>query len=210
MLPQPISRAEKIKLQRNRLRVMVTLLSFSVLIILISYETNLRHSKQMVVTENWGTAPSGQFGRQVANQTEYKGLNWEKSLAKNLPNQIERESASISNRPQDLAKLSFGQLSGNYRIVTEPDQQGQVWVQELEYVSSTESVSQPIYIDDIKEFLSKNQHLFGLDQSKVKLLSSSKEADIVTAFRPNGNPIKIELKRDQKKRLIRLSIANQN
>lgn len=209
MLPQPLSRAEKIKVQKNRLRVMVTLLSFSLLIILISYETNLRHSQQVIVTENWGAAPFDQ-GRQVANQSEYRGLNWEQQLAKNLPKQIDRESASVSSRPEDLSQLSFGQLSGNYRIVTEPDLGGQVWVQELEYVASTESVSQPVYVGDVTEFLSKNRHLFGLDQTKIKLLSSLNDAAIVTAVRPNGSAIKIELKRDQKKRLIRLSVANQN
>lgn len=210
MLPQPISRAEKIKIQKNRIKVMVTLFGFSVLIILISYETNLRHSQQTIVTENWGTAPSAMVGRQVANQIEYKGLNWEQDLAKNLNKPIDRESASVSHRPQDLDSLSFGQLSGNYRIVTEPGQQGQVWVQELEFVSSTESISQPIYIADVQDFLSKNKHLFGLDQGKIKLLASGSETDIITAKRPNGHTIKIELKRDQKKRLLRLSIANQN
>lgn len=189
--------------QKNILKLL-SFVSFLLLLVFVSQEINLRFEKNQNFSENWGL--SQDENRQIASSEMSRGLNWERELAKSLGNSSQvREAASVSET-RSLSGLTLGELAGNYRIVTQPDHMGRVFVRELEFVEGVESPHRPLVLGNALEFLNKNSHLFGLDESSLKLKSSDQHQESYQSKNLDGRGVGIRLEKNKAGHLIRLSV----
>lgn len=203
----PKRRSQLVTERQKQVAKLLSFVTFVFALVFISHEMNNRRSAGMLVSEGWDI--TGQNSRGIANQSDFRDLKWEKELLSRLQNQIVRETASIGRSPNELTDLSLGQLAGNYRIVTQPDPSGRIFVKELEYVDGVESLSKPLSFESTPEFLNKNSYLFGLDQSSLKKSNESKDGESYQSRTWDGRPVGISLKKDSSGRLLRLSIQVQ-
>jgi len=189
--------------QRNIIKLL-SFVSFLLLLVFISQELNLRYERNQVTAENWDVLNDS--NRIVASSSEDKGLLWERELAKKLGmTHSEREAASVGS-PRALSGFTFGELSENYRIVTQPDLKGRVFIKELEYIEGVESSTKPLYVTNSYEFLSKNSYLFGLDEKFLKPDSSDMNQERYQSKTLDGKDVGVRLAKDPAGRLIRLSV----
>jgi len=192
-----------IKEQKNILKLL-SFVSFLLLLVFVSQEMNLRFEKAQNFSENWDLMQDK--NRRVANSELSRGLNWERELAKSLVNSSQaREAASVGDT-RSLSGLTLGELAGNYRIVTQPDSKGRVFVKELEFVEGVESPQRPLVLNNTVEFLSKNSHLFGLDQNYLELKASDQGQESYQSKTLDGKGLGIRLEKDKSGHLIRLSV----
>jgi hypothetical protein len=119
--------------------------------------------------------------------------------------QSDREAASIGS-PRSISSFTLGELSGNYRIVTEPDLKGRVFVRELEFIEGIESAAKPLQVPDGYEFLSKNSYLFGFDENFLKRDFSDMNQERYQSKTLEGKHVDVRLEKDSAGRLIRLSV----
>jgi hypothetical protein len=165
--------------QKNTLKLII-FISFLLLLVLVSQEMNFRYSQSSLVSENWESLSDSK--RVLAHAYSDRGLNWEYEMTKiiyhNEKDQKKRQAASFDpffrgSVHRDLSSLTLGELAGNYRIVTQPQRGGRVFIKELEFVDSMESVSKPLLLADSVTFLNQNRYLFGLDEISLQLDASS-------------------------------------
>jgi len=189
--------------QKDTLKIL-SLVSLLLLLVVVSQEMNGRFEKSQSVSEAWEL--SGNERREIASSQLSRGLNWERELARSLNREMqERETASIGG-VRSISGLTLGELAGNYRIVTQPDYQGRVFVRELEFVEGVESAPKPIVLTNTKDFLNKNSYLFGLGESYLELKTSDPSQESYQSKTLDGKGVGIRVEKDGSGRLLRLSI----
>ncbi|MCS6838001.1 MAG: hypothetical protein NZ480_04055 [Bdellovibrionaceae bacterium] len=195
----------------------VALFLFLSLLVFVSYELNLRFRRKDMVSEAWNHMPreQGEDQRIVASAGPggERGISWEKMLLKNIDGN--RSAASVSEGKWDESQLTLAELVGNYRIVTQPNKKGRVFVTELEFVEDQGDLGKPLLLEDTWRFLQKNSLLFGLEELTAPNANSastqiSKDGqEIVELKSQDGRKAKVAINKDSKGRLLRLSVTHE-
>lgn len=190
--------------EKKNILKLLSFVSFLLLLVFVSQELNLRFERSQMVSENWDVL--GNNNRGLASSDQSRGLIWERELARKLNSKAQsREAASISGS-RSISGFTLGELAGNYRIVTQPDVQGRVFVKELEFIEGVESMPKPIALGKSLDFLNKNSYLFGLDENHLELKSSDSTLDSYQSKTIDGQEVGIRVEKDGSGRLLRLSV----
>lgn len=195
-------------IKRSKQKQVARLVSFVIFIfvlVFISHELTYRQQSKVLVSEAWEMSQSQD--RKIANQNESRNIKWEQELLSKIGKDKKiRQTASVGRYPTEISDFSLSELAGNYRIVTQPDLSGRIFVSELEFVDGVETLPKAYRLDDIQDFLSKNSHLFGLNQSLLNLKDNGQTKKKVETKNLDGKPVQVDVLMDQKGGLLRLSI----
>ena len=182
--------------------------SFLSLAVLVTMESQWGGFRAEKVTEAWQQINGKDFtsSRSIASQEHRKGHGLQNEIMRRL--NLERREASLPGGKWEAQhRLSLSELFANYRLVVEPQNSGRLIIKELEWIKpSEEVVTGGIQVTDFKSFFAVNADLFGLQYVDVGQLKNLEDGAFeCPGTNWQGQKVRVQLRKNSKDRLLRLS-----